>query len=71
MNIIKLTETTIKREGTPSFITVETISSVRFNENVTFVTLNNRTVIEIEGNYVNKIAKLISMSTNGNILTLE
>lgn len=71
MNIIKLTETTIKREGTPCFITVETISSVRFNENVTFVTLNNRTVIEIEGNYVNKIAKLISMSTNGNILTLE
>ena len=71
MNIIKLTESTLKNEGTPCVIVIESISSVRFNDETTFITLNNGTTISIKGNHVNKIAKLISVSTNGNILTLE
>ena len=71
MNIIKLTESTLKNEGTPCVITVESITCVRFNNDITYVTLNDGTTIEIPGNNINKMAKLISMSTNGNMLTLE
>ena len=71
MNVIKLTESTFKSEGTPCVITVESVACIRCIYNITYVTLNNGSRIEIEGNYVNKIAKLISMSTDGNILTLE
>ena len=71
MNIIKLSETTFSNEGTPCVITAESISNVRFQNEITYITMNNGSIIEIKGNYVNKIAKLISVSTNGNILTLE
>lgn len=71
MNVIKLTESTFKSEGTPCVITVESVACIRCNNNITYVTLNNGSTIEIEGNHVNKFAKLISMSTNGNILNLE
>ena len=71
MNIIKLSETGFRKDGTPCALNAESISCVRVHGTTTYVILNNGTIIEIEGNYFNKIIKLISVSTNGSVSTLE